>query len=86
MADELPMHGESNQAANYSIQFSKQLTLKNRHEVPSRNHAGAKTYPIRTSDNTAGIESIVHSDSLQIHPSTVSKAVDPETGEPLACT
>ena len=65
MEDELPMHGESNQAANYSIQFSKQLTLKNRHEVPGRNHAGNKAYPVRTtSENAAGVVSILHFDSL----------------------
>ena len=35
MADELPIHGESNQAANYSIQFSKQLTLKSAMKYPA---------------------------------------------------
>ena len=52
-------------------------------KVPGRNHAGASPYPIRTSDNTAGVDSIFHSDSLLVNPDTVSKVTDPQTGEPM---
>lgn len=52
-------------------------------KVPGRNHAGATPYPIRTSDNTAGVDSILHSDSLLVNPDSVSKVTDPDTGEPM---
>ena len=50
--------------------------------LPGRNHAGGVAHPIRTSDNTAGVESSIHSDSQLVKPGMVSKIVD-ENGEPL---
>ncbi|MEI6278298.1 MAG: hypothetical protein WCQ16_02800 [Verrucomicrobiae bacterium] len=49
---------------------------------PGRNHAGGEAYPVRTSENTAGNDSTIHSGSLLVNPDSVSKAVD-ENGEPI---
>ena len=49
---------------------------------PGRNHEGATSYPVHTSENTAGLPTNLHSDSLIVNPESVSKVVD-ANGEPL---
>jgi soluble lytic murein transglycosylase-like protein len=52
-------------------------------KIPGRIHAGATTYPNRkTSETAAGVDDIVHSDTLIVNHDTVSKVIDEETGEP----
>ncbi len=39
------------------------------------------TYPNRTPNSTSEVELNIHSNSLIVNPDSVSKAIDPQTGE-----
>jgi hypothetical protein len=51
-------------------------------KIPGGIHADVTIYPNRTPSVTAGVDSIVHSDTLLVNHDTVSKVVD-ANGEPL---